>query len=269
MTPALSDASSTVFRDPPLLELRGATRRFGGILALNDVSLSIGKGEVVGLIGPNGAGKTTFVNVVSGLVRPDAGQVLLEGRRIDGLPADRIARGGIARTFQVVQPFPRMSAIDNVAVGAMFAGGIGDPAAARHEARELLAFVGLESVQDRPAAALTLADRKRLEFAKSLAMKPRFLMLDEVNAGLNAAELDSALELVARVAGTGITILLIEHLMKVVRRACPRTVVLHQGRVLADGPTAEILADPRVVDAYLGVRDRARRPGIEPRRDLA
>ena len=237
-----------------ILDLRHVSRRFGGLLATNDVSLAVEPGEIIGLIGPNGAGKTTIVNLVTGVHRPNSGEIYFAGHRIDGRKSHEIARLGVARTYQIVQPFPRMSVLDNVAAGAAFAGGAPDLAAAREQAMECLGFLGLASVADRPAASLTLADRKRLELAKSLAMKPKLLLLDEVNAGLNPSEIDQALGMIRQIAARGITILIIEHLMKVVMSLCTRIVVLHHGELIAAGSPAEILADERVIDAYLGAR---------------
>lgn len=237
-----------------LLALSGVSRRFGGLLALDDVSLALTEGEVIGLIGPNGAGKTTFVNVVTGVLKPTSGTVLFRGERIGGVRPDLVARAGIARTFQIVQPFPRMSVRENVAAAALFAGGVGsqDDAAAVADAH--LAFCGLARDADKPAGSLPLAGRKRLELAKSLAADPKLLLLDEVNAGLNASEIDDALGLIAAIAERGITVLLIEHLMKVVSRSCSRVAVLHQGRLIADGPTRSIMQNEAVIEAYLGKR---------------
>ncbi|WP_028602956.1 ABC transporter ATP-binding protein [Ottowia thiooxydans] len=237
-----------------LLEVRGVSKRFRGLLALDDVSLSLKAGEIIGVIGPNGAGKTTLVNVMTGVHRADAGAVLFGDREITRQRPDQIARLGIARTFQVVQPFPAMTVLENVTAAALFAGGAGTIARAREAAAEQLEFCGLASQSHKPAATLTLAGRKRLELAKSLALRPKVLLLDEVNAGLNPAEIDHALELIAAIAARGITVLLIEHLMKVVTRTAQRLVVLHHGRLLADGPVAEVLADEAVVEAYLGRR---------------
>jgi branched-chain amino acid transport system ATP-binding protein len=237
---------------PELLRLESVSRRFGGLQAVQDVSLSVGTGEVLGLIGPNGAGKTTLVNVIAGVHPASAGRVVFEGRDITRLKPYQTARIGLARTFQIVQPFPEFTVLDNVAAAAMFSrGGLGI-AAARRAAAEQLAFVGLEPLAERPAASLTLAMRKRLELAKALAMQPRLLFLDEVNAGLNSAEVEQAMALIRRIAGSGITIVLIEHLMKVVMSVCSRIVVLQHGALIAEGAPAEIVADSRVVEAYLG-----------------
>lgn len=238
----------------PLLDLENVSRRFGGLLALDGVSLSLKRGEVVGLIGPNGAGKTTFVNVVTGVLRPTSGSIEFDGHRIDGLRPDRISRYGIARTFQIVQPFPRLSVRENVAAAALFAGGIETQADAARVADEHLAFCGLLRDADKPAGLLSLAGRKRLELAKGLASKPKLLLLDEVNAGLNPSEIDEALRLIAAIASRGITLLLIEHLMKVVAQSCSRLLVLHQGRLIASGPTQDVMRNEDVVEAYLGRR---------------
>jgi branched-chain amino acid transport system ATP-binding protein len=241
-----------------MLELRHVSRRFGGLVAVNDVSFELGAGEIIGLIGPNGAGKTTLVNLITGVHRPSGGEILYRGERIDRLSADRIACRGIARTFQVVQPFPRMTVLDNVAGGALFAGGVNSIRAAREQAMEHLRFTNLTALADRPAASLTLANRKRLELAKSLATNPQLLLLDEVNAGLNTAEIDSALELIGTIAGRGITILLIEHVMKVVLKATTRVIVLHHGELIADDSPDRVMRNPAVVEAYLGSKFAAR-----------
>jgi branched-chain amino acid transport system ATP-binding protein len=238
----------------PLLQLEGVTRRFGGLKAVSNVTLSVPQGEVIGLIGPNGAGKTTLVNVVTGVHPASAGTVRFAGEDITRLRPWQAARRGIARTFQIVQPFPEMTVLENVTAAAMFAGGRSYGREAEREAREHLEFVGLGAMADRGAASLTLAMRKRLEFAKGLAMRPRLLLLDEVNAGLNATEVDQALALIRAIAARGVTILIIEHLMKVVLSLCTRIVVLHHGELIAEGTPESIVRDPRVVQAYLGRR---------------
>jgi branched-chain amino acid transport system ATP-binding protein len=237
-----------------LLQLQGVTRQFGGLRALSSVTLAVGRGEIIGLIGPNGAGKTTLVNVVTGVHRASAGRVLFESEDITRLKPYQAARRGIGRTFQVVQPFPELTVIENVAASALFAGSAPGMPTARKQALEHLAFVGLEAMAERDASALTLAMRKRLELAKGLAMNPKLLLLDEVNAGLNNVEIDQALALIRAVAARGVTILIIEHLMKVVLSVCTRIAVLHHGELISVGSPSEVVADPRVVQAYLGKR---------------
>jgi len=237
---------------PELLRLESVSRRFGGLQALQDVSLEIGRGEVLGLIGPNGAGKTTLVNVITGVHRASAGRVLYEGREITRYRPYQTARAGLARTFQVVQPFPELSVLENVSAAALFSGGNGGMRDAMRVARTQLAFVGLSEVAEKPASNLTLAMRKRLELAKALAMRPKLLFLDEVNAGLNSAEIEQALGLIRRIAESGVTIVLIEHLMKVVMSVCSRIVVLQNGGLIADGTPDEVVANRSVIEAYLG-----------------
>ena len=237
-----------------LLELEGVSRRFGGLRAVNAVTLSVAAGEIVGVIGPNGAGKTTLVNVITGVHPASSGSVRFAGRDITRVRPWQAARLGIARTFQVVQPFPEMTVLENVAAAAMFAGAARYGADADRQALERLRFVGLEEAAPRPAASLTLAMRKRLELAKSLAMRPKLLLLDEVNAGLNSTEVQHALELIRAISAGGVTVLIIEHLMKVVLSLCTRIVVLHHGELIAQGAPGEIVKDPRVVQAYLGRR---------------
>jgi branched-chain amino acid transport system ATP-binding protein len=235
-----------------VLQLDKVSRRFGGLHALQDVSLRIGSGEVLGLIGPNGAGKTTLINVITGVHTASSGQVLFQGAAITGRKPYQTARMGLARTFQVVQPFPELSVLDNVTSAALFSQAGQSLARAREVAREHLAFVGVEALADRPAASLTLAMRKRLELAKALAMKPKILFLDEVNAGLNTAEVEQAMGLIRQLASQGLTIVVIEHLMKVVLDTCSRVVVLQNGKLIADGDPHQVVRDPLVVEAYLG-----------------
>jgi len=240
----------------PLFEVRHLTKRFRGLIAVSDVTFRVAPREIVGLIGPNGAGKTTIISLISGTLVPSAGEILFEGRHIERLPAYRRARLGIGRTFQVMKPFPGLSVLENVTVGALFGTGGGERRRERAEekALEWLEFTGLARRMDQPAEALGGPDRKRLEFAKALAMNPKLLLLDEVMAGLNSVEVDQVVELIKKVREKGVTILVIEHVMKAIRRLSDRLLVLHHGQQIAEGRTDEVLSDPRVVEAYLGKR---------------
>jgi branched-chain amino acid transport system ATP-binding protein len=235
-----------------LLRLENLTRHFGGVVAVNRVTLSIGAGEVVGLIGPNGAGKTTLVNLITGFTPKTAGKVFFEGRDITTAAPHEIARSGIARTFQIVQPFPEMTVMENVMAGALFSGHAEDMRSAGDKAYECIEFAGLTSHIGHLASELSLANRKRLELAKSLAMEPRLLFLDEVNAGLNTSEHDNALELIKKVAARGVTIIIIEHLLKIILSVVKRIIVLHHGAMLSDGAPRDVINDPEVIKAYIG-----------------
>lgn len=237
-----------------LLELTGVGKSFGGIRAVNDVSFTLQEGEVVGLIGPNGAGKTTLVNLITGVHPLSSGRVYYAGEDVTRQRPFQAARRGLARTFQIVQPFPAMTVLENVAAGALFGGSANSRGEATEAARAELAFVGLADIAEAPAAALTLPNRKRLELAKSLAMRPRVLLLDEVNAGLNSAEIDGALDLIRDIAKRGVTILIIEHLMKVVLGISDRVLVLHHGELIAEGKPDAVVTDETVIEAYLGAK---------------
>jgi branched-chain amino acid transport system ATP-binding protein len=235
-----------------ILEIDGLSKSFGGVQAVKNVSFSLGEGEIVGLIGPNGAGKTTLINLVTGVFPVSAGKIVFEGRNVTGQRPFQAARRGLARTFQIVQPFSAMTVLENVVAGALFAGAAPSRAEAEREAMAHLEFVGLAAEARRRAASLTLPSRKRLELAKSLAMKPKVLLLDEVNAGLNTAEIDKALDIIRRISARGITIVIVEHLMKVVLSLSQRIIVLHHGELISAGKSEEVVNDPRVVEAYLG-----------------
>ena len=236
----------------PILKLDRVSKAFGGIHALRQISFALEEGQVVALIGPNGAGKTTLVNLITGVYRASGGRIAFRGTDVTRQRPFQAARRGLARTFQIVQPFPRMSVLENVAAGALFGGGHAGMDEAMAAAREQLEFTGLSDLADRPASALTLAARKRLELAKSLAMKPHLLMLDEVNAGLNSSEIDGALALIRSIARRGITILVIEHVMKVIFSLADRVLVLHHGELIADGVPSDIAGQQRVIEVYLG-----------------
>ncbi len=244
-----------------LLELDGVTKRFGGVRALSDVTFDVRQGEILGVIGPNGAGKTTLLNCVSGVYRPDSGTITFDGAVISGMAPHRVARLGIGRTFQVVKPFTSMTVRENAAVGALFGAARLRPAKAFAAADEVLELVGMYGKRLQPVASLTIPDRKRLEVARALATRPRLLLLDEVMAGLNAVEIDAELDMVRAIHRSGVTIVLIEHVMRVVVGVCDRVVVLHFGETLAEGPPDEVLRDPRVVEAYLGERYARRSAG--------
>lgn len=241
----------------PVLRVDSLSRRFGGLTAVDAVSLRVEPGEIVGLIGSNGAGKTTLVNLVTGHLRPTAGRVTFGGRDVTGSPPHVLAKAGLLRTFQIVQPFAGMTVRDNVAAAALFAGRCAGIPAARDRAEGVMERLGIAPLAERFPAQLTLAGRKRLELAKAIAAGPRLLFLDEVNAGLNLAEVDGVLAMIRAISAEGVAIVVIEHLMKVVRGLCPRLVVLHQGRLIADGPTDQVARDPAVVAAYLGARGAA------------
>lgn len=238
-----------------LLEARGLSKRFGGLAAVDDLSFSVEPGEIFAIIGPNGAGKTTTLNLLSGLLTPTSGSLVLDGREITALPDYERTHLGLGRAFQVVQPFPEMTVRENVLVGALF----GTPGLSRSagEARtdDAMKRTGLTHLAEEPAEDLTLLQEKRLEIARAMATDPKVLLLDEVMAGLRPAEAREAVELVLAVRDAGVTIVFIEHVMPVVRDLADRVLVMDYGKRLAEGSYAEVTADARVIDAYLGSDD--------------
>ena len=246
----------------PLLRAGAVTKLFGRLVAVDRVDLVIDAGEIVGLIGPNGAGKTTLINLITGIEPPTSGTLVFDGTTLAGLRPAAIARLGIARTFQIAQPFRNMTVRQNVAVPALFranpAAGVGQ---ALGEAGAILETVGLGPKREFSARALTTPDLRRLELAKALALRPRLLLLDEVMAGLTPAEVDAEIAMLRRVNAEGITLLVIEHVLRAVMGLSHRVVVLHHGRKIADGPPARVIEDAGVIRAYLGDRRPAGRPG--------
>lgn len=235
-----------------VLDVEKLTRAFGGLIAVNDLSFSVARGEVLGLLGPNGSGKTTALNLMSGLLRSDAGAIRLQGTDISGLPSFKIARLGLARTFQLVRVLDGMDCRDNVRAGIVFNKPHVRGAEIETRIAALLGRVGLAGQGNRPAAGLTYIDRKRLELARALAAGPQLLLLDEWLAGLNPSELTIGIDLIRSLKDDGITVVLVEHVMTAVRALCDRCVVMSNGRKIAEGATADVLSNPAVVEAYLG-----------------
>lgn len=243
----------------PILAVENISKQFGGLRAVHEASLSVESGRITAVIGPNGAGKTTLFAMITGFVLPTAGRIVYNGGDITGMPAHRLARQGIARTFQIVQPFAGLTVLENIAVGSHL--HIAARTAALAAAADIAKLVGLDGMLQQPASTLTVSGRKRLELARALATTPKLLLLDEVLAGLNPSEIRDVLPIIRAIRERGVTILMIEHVMQAVMSLAEKIYVLVEGKVIAQGPPAAVAADPKVIEAYLGAGAAARLAG--------
>lgn len=233
-----------------VLEVVGLTKHFRGLLAVNNLGFYVERGEILGVIGPNGAGKSTTFNLITGVFRPDEGEVRLNGKNIVGLSPDQVCRHGLGRTFQVTRPFGDMTVLENVTTGAFL--NTRSLKHAKNKAREMIEFVGLGDKYHVIARTLSIIDQRRLEFARALATESILLLLDEVLAGLNSQEVDEAIKLIIKVKESGITLVVIEHVMKVITSISDRVLVLNYGAKLTEGKPEEVMRNPQVIEAYLG-----------------
>ncbi len=234
-----------------ILKTDGVTKRFGGLVAVNQVSLTVNEGEIFGLIGPNGAGKTTFINVVSGFYQPNEGRIEFKGEDVTDLKSHQLCHKGIARTFQIVNPFPDMTMLENVEVASIF-GNVTTSEDPRDRALKMLEYVGFEISPHTPASHLNTVQLKYLELARALASNCDLLIMDELAAGLTPGELPELIALIRRIRDTGVTVIIIEHVMKLIMEICERIAVLHYGKKIAEGTKDEVANDPAVTEAYLG-----------------
>ena len=239
----------------PILSVQGVTKRFGGLVAVNEMSFNVGNHEMVGVIGPNGSGKTTMMNMISGASKPTFGWISMKGRRLSDMPAQKIAREGVGRTFQLVRLLPGLNVLENIKAGAVFGHRRRWGRDAEDFAHEMLERVGLDALSDTPVTALTYIDQKRVELARVLAGEPEVLLLDEWLAGLNPTELETGIELIHALRDEGRTVVMVEHVMDAIRSLCDRCVVMSSGNKIAEGTPDDVLSDREVIRAYLGDGD--------------
>ena len=238
-----------------VLSVQGVTKRFGGLIAVNNLSFDVAHHEMVGVIGPNGSGKTTMMNMISGAFKPTSGRITMKGRRLSDLPAQKIAREGVGRTFQLVRLLPGLTVLENVMAGAVFGHRRRWGTEAQDFAQEMLERVGLDTMSHAPVSALTYINQKRVELARVLAGEPEILLLDEWLAGLNPTEMETGIELIHALRDEGRTVVLVEHVMDAIRSLCDRCVVMSSGAKIAEGTPDEVLSDREVIRAYLGDDD--------------
>lgn len=249
-------SSSDLLKNPIILQTENVVKQFGGLVAVDNISIELHEGEILGLIGANGAGKTTLFNMISGSFRPTSGKILFNGIRIDKLPPNKICKLGLGRTYQIVQPFLNLTVLENTMVGALLRNS--SVKEARKKAEEILEFVGLSNRKDVVGGALNIPELKRMEVARALATEPKVLLLDEVMAGLNPTESEQVIELVRNIRENGTTIVIIEHVMKAIMNLSDRVYVLNQGKLIATGTPSEITQNSEVIKSYLGEKSYAK-----------